>query len=95
MLREFPVMQPRESGRRSWFVDDDHYQTQTEWFSSAAPYPAPFDQPFHILLNVAVGGSWPGPPDSSTTFPQEMLVDYVRVFTCAADPETGHGCSPQ
>jgi len=84
-----------EEGEVRWFVDDVHYQTQTEWFSSAAPYPAPFDQPFHILLNVAVGGSWPGPPDSSTTFPQEMLVDYVRVFTCAADPETGRGCGPQ
>jgi beta-glucanase (GH16 family) len=37
-----------------------------------------FDVPFFVLLNVAVGGNFPGPPDSTTTFPQEMLVDYVR-----------------
>jgi beta-glucanase (GH16 family) len=39
-----------------------------------------FDQPFFILLNLAVGGSWPGNPDSTTHFPQQMLVDYVRVY---------------
>lgn len=39
-----------------------------------------FDRPNFILLNVAVGGYWPGPPDASTHFPQEMLVDYVRVY---------------
>ena len=39
-----------------------------------------YDQPFFLLLNFAVGGSWPGPPDSSTLFPQQMLVDYVRVY---------------
>lgn len=63
-----------------WYVDGQLYATQTNWFSSAAPYPAPFDQPFHLLLNVAVGGNLPGPPDGSTSFPQEMVVDYVRVF---------------
>jgi beta-glucanase (GH16 family) len=40
-----------------------------------------FDHPFFILLNVAVGGDWPGPPDANTAFPQSMLVDYVRVYT--------------
>ena len=39
-----------------------------------------YDHPFFILLNVAVGGDWPGDPDSTITFPQVMLVDYVRVF---------------
>jgi len=39
-----------------------------------------FDQPFYLILNVAVGGNWPGPPDQTTVFPQEMLVDYVRVW---------------
>ncbi|GIE83829.1 glycoside hydrolase family 16 protein [Actinoplanes regularis] len=37
-----------------------------------------FDHPFYIILNVAVGGNWPGSPDASTSFPQTMLVDYVR-----------------
>ncbi len=39
-----------------------------------------YTQPFFLLLNVAVGGSWPGDPDSTTTFPQQMVVDYVRVY---------------
>jgi beta-glucanase (GH16 family) len=43
-----------------------------------------FDHPFFILLNVAVGGDWPGPPDASTEFPQTMLVDYVRVYKPAS-----------
>ncbi|MEO3889658.1 family 16 glycosylhydrolase [Nonomuraea sp. B5E05] len=38
-----------------------------------------FDHPFFMIMNVAVGGNWPGPPNSSTTFPQTMLIDYVRV----------------
>lgn len=75
-----------------WFVDETHYQTQNDWFSANADYPAPFNQRFHILLNVAVGGSWPGPPDVTTTFPQEMQVDYVRVYECSLDSATGHGC---
>jgi beta-glucanase (GH16 family) len=43
----------------------------------------PFDdgQSNFIILNLAIGGSWPGPPDSSTPFPSEMLVDYVRIYT--------------
>src|SRR5947209_4186967 len=39
-----------------------------------------FDHPFFIILNVAVGGGWPGNPDATTVFPQQMLVDYVRVY---------------
>jgi beta-glucanase (GH16 family) len=39
-----------------------------------------FNHPFFLLLNVAVGGNWPGSPDASTVFPQVMLVDYVRVY---------------
>jgi len=40
-----------------------------------------FNHPFSIILNVAVGGNWPGNPDASTVFPQKMYVDYVRVYT--------------
>lgn len=39
-----------------------------------------FDQPFYLLLNVAVGGRWPGPPSAGTAWPQQMVVDYVRVY---------------
>ena len=39
-----------------------------------------FDKPYHLLLNVAVGGQWPGAPDASTRFPQSLIVDWVRVW---------------
>lgn len=62
-----------------WYVDGNLYQTRT-----AADLPAGaawvFDHPFFILMNVAVGGSWPGNPDATTVFPQRMYVDYVRVY---------------
>jgi beta-glucanase (GH16 family) len=63
-----------------FYVDANLYAT----FHSA-DWPAGgkwvFDHPFFIILNLAVGGDWPGPPDSSVKFPQAMLVDYVRVYT--------------
>jgi CxxC motif-containing protein (DUF1111 family)/beta-glucanase (GH16 family) len=77
-----------EEGEIRWYVDGIHYQTQTDWFSEAAPYPAPFNQQFHMILNVAVGGNWPGSPDANTTFPQRMEVDYVRVYQkSGSEPE--------
>ncbi|MET8357648.1 family 16 glycosylhydrolase [Micromonospora sp. NPDC005171] len=52
-----------------------------------------FDHPFFMILNVAVGGNWPGYPDGSTQFPQQMLVDYVRVSSYTSggggDPAPG------
>jgi beta-glucanase (GH16 family) len=68
-----------ESGAVRWYVDGKLYHEVTP---SRLPTGARwvFDHPFFMLLNVAVGGSWPGDPDSSTTFPQQMLVDYVRVY---------------
>lgn len=62
-----------------WYVDGKLYQTLkpqnlpagTTWV---------FDHSFFLLLNLAVGGGWPGNPDQTTTFPQMMLVDYVRVY---------------
>jgi beta-glucanase (GH16 family) len=61
-------------------VDGVVYQTRTP---SDLPRGARwvYDHPFFLLLNVAVGGNWPGNPDSTTTFPQEMEVDWVRVHT--------------
>jgi beta-glucanase (GH16 family) len=63
-----------------WYVDNELYQTQNQWFTSAAQFPAPFNKRFHLLLNVAVGGNWPGNPNISTPFPQYMHIDYVRVY---------------
>lgn len=67
-------------GEIRWYMDDVLYHTRTQWWSSNGPFPAPFDKRFHLLLNVAVGGNWPGSPDATTTFPQRMEVDYVRVY---------------
>lgn len=81
-------------GEIRWCVDGVHYQTQTRWWSSGGPFPAPFDRRFHILLNVAVGGNWPGNPDSSTTFPQRMEVDYVRAYQDPNITEVKSGQNP-
>lgn len=62
-----------------WYVDDTLYETRT-------PADLPpgtkwvYDHPFYLLLNLAIGGDWPGAPDQSTMFPQAMQVDYVRVY---------------
>jgi len=63
-----------------FYVDNALYYTATDWWSSGGTFPAPFDKRFHMLLNVAVGGNWPGSPNGSTSFPQKMEVDYVRVY---------------
>ncbi len=60
-----------------WYVDDMLYNTVT---ADDLPGDWVYDHPFFILLNVAVGGRWPGPPDNTTVFPQRMTVDYVRVY---------------
>jgi len=68
-----------EPGTVRFYVDADLYATFT---SSRWPAGSTwvFDHAFFIILNVAVGGDWPGPPDRTTVFPQQMLVDYVRVY---------------
>lgn len=90
-------------GEMRWYVDDKHYATQRssgwysqikddngKWFNVEGN--APFDQRFHLLLNVAVGGNWPGPPDESTRFPVQMEVDYVRVYSCPETPASLKAC---
>ncbi len=63
-----------------WYVDGKLYQTQNQWTTKAAAFPAPFNQPFHLILNIAVGGNLPGAPNASTKFPQQMRIDYVRIY---------------
>jgi beta-glucanase (GH16 family) len=68
-----------EPGEVRWYLDGRQYFSRkpsdlpagTRWV---------FDHDFFLLLNVAVGGAWPGNPDATTTFPQEMKVDYVRAY---------------
>lgn len=61
-----------------WYLDDELYHQVVR--ADVDPYRWPFDRPFHMLLNVAVGGNWPGNPDATTRLPQRMLIDYVRVY---------------
>ena len=69
-----------EPGAVRFYVDSNNYATfaQVQWPAGGQWV---FDHPFFILLNVAVGGNWPGSPDATTQFPQQMLVDYVRVYS--------------
>ena len=60
------------------FMDDISYFKFDRSRVGTAAYP--FNEPFFLIFNVAVGGNWPGSPDASTVFPQQMAVDYVRVF---------------
>ena len=73
-----------------WLLNGNQYYRlrQNQWFSSDAPNDAnaPFDRDFHMILNFAVGGQWPGNSDG-TNFPRQMEVDYVRVYECeGSDP---------
>ncbi len=69
-----------EEGVIRWLVDGTPYQTQTSWSTQSAAFPAPFNQRFHLLVNLAVGGNWPGDPDATTEFPQRLDVDWIRVY---------------
>ena len=91
-----------------WYVDDVHYATQTSngWWSQyqdaagewvSGPGDAPYNQKFHMILNLAMGGTWPsavnhGGIDTSIT-QADMQVDYVRVYQCSINPQTGKGCA--
>ncbi|QJT06080.1 family 16 glycosylhydrolase [Streptomyces asoensis] len=68
----------------TWSVDGAVYQRRTPADLGGRQWV--FDKPFFLILNLAVGGYWPGDPDGSTVFPQQLLVDYVRVSTDTAQP---------
>lgn len=68
-----------------WYVDDTLYAVRNSWSSTGGAFPAPFDKPFYILFNVAVGGNFPGNPNAGTAFPVTMEVDWVRVYSGASD----------
>jgi beta-glucanase (GH16 family) len=92
-----------EPGEIRFFVDDLHTSTRDWWWSSSRtkdgagvmpkkeaelnPWPAPFDQPFYIVMNVAVGGDFPGAPNAATRFPADLVIDHVRVY----EKTGGHG----
>jgi beta-glucanase (GH16 family) len=77
------------SNKFEWLIDGNLYETQTNWFSNIGtssatyPYPAPFNTPFYIIMEMAVGGEYTGIYNTNTinaSLPAEMLVDYVRVY---------------
>ena len=75
-----------EPGEMRFYTDGELVLTCNDWFTAVEgeddkPYPAPFDQPFFVQMNLAVGGNWPGNPDETTDFDNaEFQIDYVRVY---------------
>ena len=71
----------------TWERESIEFLVDGQSYKRVAPADLPegakwvYDHPFFLLLNLAVGGSWPGNPDSATAFPQRMTVDYVRVYS--------------
>nr|WKN39813.1 glycoside hydrolase family 16 protein [Tunicatimonas sp. TK19036] len=61
-----------------WFDDTNFFTVRKGELAQAERYP--FNEKFYLILNLAVGGNWPGSPDTTTQFPQEFVVDYVRVY---------------
>ena len=65
----------------TWLMNDEPYfQLTTSDHVENSGYDTPFNDPFFFILNIAVGGNWPGYPNESTLFPQFMAIDYVRVY---------------
>ncbi len=89
-------------GTLQWFVDDQLFMrlTSDDWHTASPKGngrpSAPFDQPFYLMLNLAVGGNLPeqsnGGGFDPNAFPAELLVDWVRVETCLGDETTGRAC---
>lgn len=76
-----------DPGEIRFYIDDVMFYRTSDWFTKKqgfgeVTYPAPFDQPFYMILNVAVGGNWPGNPDPDMEFKEnaQMVIDYVRVY---------------
>ena len=67
-----------EENRMDWYIDETKFHTITPSDMRGEQYR--FNNDFFLILNVAVGGNWPGTPDGTTVFPQTMEVDYIRVF---------------
>lgn len=85
-----------DPGEIRWYFDGLCWARQSAWWSCSRsvggrgqpprdgselnPWPAPFDQPFELIVNLAVGGGLPGPPDHSTRFPATFSIDHLRVY---------------
>lgn len=67
-----------EQNKITWYVDGNEFYSVTP--ATLQPHQYPFNARFHLIMNLAVGGIWPGNPDSTTEFPQSLVVDYIRVY---------------
>jgi len=95
-----------QDGEMRWYIDDYHYATQRAdgWYSRfeqdgklvQGQGSAPYNQDFHLIINLAVGGAWASNANEKgideSVFPQTLQVDYVRVYQCSGDANTGAGC---
>ncbi|MFT5758840.1 MAG: beta-glucanase (GH16 family) [Alteromonadaceae bacterium] len=93
-----------QAGEIRWYVDGVHYATQRSdtWFSQTTNDQgdvrgsAPFDQRFHLILNLAMGGNWPDSVNDKgideSILLESMKIDYVRIYQCSLSLETGQGC---
>jgi len=77
-----------ETNKITWFVDDHAYFSVTPEKLPAGKKWV-YDHPHFILLNLAIGGHWPGNPNETTKFPQQLLIDYVRVYSRVNSAATG------
>lgn len=91
-----------EPGCVRWVFDGEVWARQDFWWSCSQrdaqggrppqgehelnAWPAPFDRPFYMVMNIAVGGNFPGSPDASTPLPAELQIDYVRVYERSPAP---------
>ena len=94
-----------EADEMRWFIDGDHYMTQRSdaWYSyiwggqdtgfHVPTSRAPFDKPFHIILNLAIGGNAVGQADTDWPDDRRFQVDYVRVYQCDSGDDDGTGCA--
>jgi beta-glucanase (GH16 family) len=83
----------------TWYLNGQLYETQTNWWSSSTTntriqnlYPAPFNEPFYLIMNLAIGGTLGGAIDASI-FPSDMQVDYVRLYNLTAPLQFTAGLS--
>lgn len=96
-----------QKGEIRWYVDDIHFATQRDsgWYTQYindqgqlinGENSAPFDQQFHLIINLAIGGNWSANVNEKgiddSVFPQKLLIDYVRVYQCGISSDSGKGC---
>ena len=89
-------------GLITFFVNDEEHLSVTadQWFTGSelaeGKANAPFDQPFYVMANLAVGGRWPERDNEKgldpEAVPAEFQIDWIRVYQCAGDRETGRAC---